>query len=89
MHVIGISESSGEIRMTRDKLLDLLVVRGVGTRSQLQSKSVQELEQALDESHLAQIRAEAQADPEVIRAKAEAAQAKAEIIWQQFFFRHR
>src|SRR5437763_347614 len=74
--------------MNRQQIIDLLVARGVAAREQLQFKSVQQLEQALDQSNLALIRAEAQADPEVIKAKAEAAQAKAETIWQRFFFRH-
>jgi len=59
--------------MTKDKLIDLLVVRGVATREQLQSKYVHDLEQMLDDSNLAQIRAETQrrvaTDPRVIAAE--------------------
>src|SRR5947207_606698 len=67
--------------MNKQQLIDLLVVRGVATREQLQSKLFQQLEDALDQSNLALIRANAQADPEVIMVEAEAAQAKNE-AWQ-------
>ncbi len=59
--------------MKKDKLIELLVVRGVATREQLQSKYVHDLEQMLDDSNLAQIRAETQrrvaTDPRVIAAE--------------------
>lgn len=74
--------------MTKEKLIDLLVVRGVATREQLQSKYVHDLEQMLDDSNLAQIRAEAKNSPEVIALRHRAAETEAEAVWTGFFFRH-
>src|SRR5438067_2047346 len=60
--------------MNKQQMIDLLVVRGVATRDQLQFKSIQQLEQTLDQSNLALIRAEAvrqvaaEQNPELVEA---------------------
>jgi hypothetical protein len=53
----------------RKDTIDLLVVRGVGTREHLEKQTTRQLEKLLDESLLAGIRAEALQDPEVVRSQ--------------------
>jgi hypothetical protein len=53
----------------RKDTIDLLVVRGVGTREHLEKQTTRHLEKLLDESLLAGIRAEALQDPEVVRSQ--------------------
>jgi hypothetical protein len=74
--------------MTKEKLVDLLVVRGIATREQLQSKYVSELEQMLDESNLAQIHAQAAQDPAVVERLRKADSINDERIWAQLFFKN-
>src|ERR1700739_1137399 len=64
--------------MNKQQLIDLLVVRGVATREQLQSKYAPELEKMLDDSNLAQTRHEALNSPEVLARQQEIADIQAD-----------
>lgn len=55
----------------RQSLINLIVLRGAATPEQLQSRTVSELEKILDDSLLAQVRAEVQNTPEVIKRQQE------------------
>jgi hypothetical protein len=53
------------------ELVELIVVRGAATRAQLQFKGTQELEKILDDSLLAEIRAEAAQAPQIVERQRE------------------
>src|SRR5882762_4224899 len=74
--------------MNRQNLIELIVVRGAATRSELQSKSIQELEKVLDDSLMAGIRAQAAQDPQIVARLRQAAQINEERSWSLFFFKH-
>src|ERR1700739_2249754 len=69
------------------ELEDLLKVRGIKT---LQGKTVEELEKMLDESLLAEIRANAraQAAPLIAERQRKIQEINDESIWMRFFFKH-
>ena len=74
--------------MTRQSMIELIVVRGVATRSELQSKSIQELEKILDDSLIAGIRTQAAQDPQIVASQRQADEINAERLWARFFFAH-
>jgi hypothetical protein len=84
--------------MNRSQLMNLIVVRGVErseqlpTPEQLQSKSTKELEEMLDRSLLAEIRAEARAqaakDPKIVERLRKADEINSEGLWTQFFLKN-
>jgi hypothetical protein len=53
----------------RKQLVELIVVRGIAKPEQLQSRTVSELEKILDDSLLAQVRAEAMNSPEIAESQ--------------------
>jgi len=69
-------------------MIELIVVRGVATRSELQSKSIQELEKILDDSLIAGIRAQAAQDPQIVARQRQADEINADRLWTRFFFKH-
>lgn len=74
--------------MNRQSIIELIVVRGAGMRSELQSKSIQELEKILDDSLIAGIRAEAAKDPQIVQRLRQAKEINEERLWSLFFFKH-
>jgi hypothetical protein len=74
--------------MNRQSLIELIVARGVAKPEQLQSKSVQELEKILDDSLIAEIRAEAAQAPAIQERQRQVDEIQAERIWSRFFFKH-
>jgi hypothetical protein len=74
--------------MNRQSLIELIVVRGAATRSELQSKSIQELEKISDDSLIAGIRTEAAQSPQIVERLRQAAQINEERRWSLFFFKH-
>jgi len=74
--------------MNRQSLIELIAVRGAATRSELQSKSIQELEKILDDSLLEGIRAQAAQDPQIVASLRQVDEINAERVWTRFFFKH-
>jgi hypothetical protein len=74
--------------MNRQSLIELIVVRGAPARSELQSKSIQELEKILDDSLIAGIRTQAAQDPQIVASQRQADEINAERLWARFFFAH-
>ena len=74
--------------MNRQSMIELIVVRGAGARSELQAKSIQELEKILDDSLIAGIRAEAAQDPQIVASLRQAEEINEERLWCRFFFSH-
>ena len=74
--------------MNRQSMIELIVVRGAGARSELQSRSIQELEKILDDSLIAGIRAEAAQDPQIVASLRQAKEINEERVWSLFFFKY-
>jgi hypothetical protein len=76
--------------MNRQNLIELIVVRGAAARSELQFKTIQQLEKILDDSLIAGIRAEAEAaqSPQIVERQRQIDEINEDRLWTRFFFSH-
>jgi hypothetical protein len=87
-HGKGNIEMNKQDLIDRQDLVDLIVARGAATRQQLLRKSDEELVKILDDSLLADIRAEAAQAPQIVARQREADQINEDRLWTRFFFKH-